>query len=123
MTRMCADATTAVLGRVNAEGFLAYWPPVADDEDADPRDRGYARWLVATDKVVLSTTLAEAPWERTRVVDAPAADVVTALRASGEGEILVNSSAGPTRRSARRARSRWSTTGRADRLADPSAGT
>jgi dihydrofolate reductase len=92
MTRMYADATTAVLGRVNAEGFLGYWPSVAGDEAADPRDRGYARWLVDVDKVVLSTTLTEAPWERTRVVDAPAAEVVTELRASGAGEILVNSS-------------------------------
>ncbi|MFE6233770.1 dihydrofolate reductase family protein [Cellulosimicrobium sp. NPDC057862] len=93
MTRMCADATTAVLGRVNAEGFLGYWPPVADDSSADPRDRAYARWLVGTEKVVLSTTLAEAPWDRARVVDAPATDVVAELRGTGEGDILVNSSA------------------------------
>ncbi|MFD0534344.1 dihydrofolate reductase family protein [Actinomadura luteofluorescens] len=42
---------------------------------------------------MLSTTLAEAPWERTRVVNAPAADVVGELRAEGGGDILVNSSA------------------------------
>ena len=42
---------------------------------------------------MLSSTLTEAPWERTRVVNAPAADVVTDLKASGEGDILVNSSA------------------------------
>jgi len=94
MTRMCETATTALLGRVNAEGFMAYWPPVADDGNADPRDRGYAKWLVDTEKVVLSTTLTEAPWERTRVVNAPTADVVTGLKAAGEGDILVNSSAG-----------------------------
>ena len=93
MTRIWENATTAVLGRVNAEGFMGYWPSVADDEGADPRDRGYARWLVDTEKVVFSTTLAEAPWERTRVVNAPAADTVAALKAAGEGEILVNSSA------------------------------
>jgi len=43
--------------------------------------------------VVLSTTLTEAPWDRTRVMNAPAADVVTELKATGEGDILVNSSA------------------------------
>jgi dihydrofolate reductase len=42
--------------------------------------------------VVLSSTLTEAPWERTRVVNAPAADVVTDLKTSGAGDILVNSS-------------------------------
>ncbi|MEV7969226.1 dihydrofolate reductase family protein [Sphaerisporangium sp. NPDC088356] len=72
---------------------MGYWPPVAEDENADPRDRGYAKWLVDTEKVVLSTTLTEAPWERTRVVNAPAADVVAELKATGEGDILVNSSA------------------------------
>ncbi|MFI8975788.1 dihydrofolate reductase family protein [Nocardia asteroides] len=86
------NATTAVLGRRNAEGFLGYWPSVAADEHADPRDRGYARWLTDVDKVVLSTTLTEAPWERTRIVDAPAAEVIADLRATDGGEILVNTS-------------------------------
>ena len=93
LDRFWRGATTALLGRVNAEGFLGYWPPVADDEDADPRDRGYAAWLRDVEKVVLSTTWTEAPWERTRVVDAPVADVVRELQASGEGDILVNNSA------------------------------
>ncbi|QDY77585.1 dihydrofolate reductase family protein [Streptomyces qinzhouensis] len=93
LTRIWEDATTAVLGRVNAEGFLGYWPSVATDERADPRDRGYAKWLVDTEKVVLSTTLAEAPWHRSRVVNAPAADVIAGLKATGGGDILVNSSA------------------------------
>ncbi|GAB3644488.1 dihydrofolate reductase family protein [Glycomyces tarimensis] len=93
MERMCEGATTALLGRLNAEGFMGYWPPVADDENADPRDRGYAKWLVETEKVVLTSTLTEAPWERTRVVNAPTAEVVTELKASGEGDILVNCSA------------------------------
>jgi dihydrofolate reductase len=93
LTRIWEGATTALLGRRNAEGFLGFWPSVADDENADPRDRGYAKWLVDTEKVVLSTTLTEAPWERARVVDAPAADVVAELKRSGTGDILVNNSA------------------------------
>ncbi|MFJ6658334.1 dihydrofolate reductase family protein [Streptomyces sp. NPDC091377] len=92
LTRVWEGATTAVLGRGNAEGFLGYWPSVADDESADPRDRGYAKWLVGVEKVVLSTTLTSAPWDHARVVNAPAAEVVTTLRAKGEGDILVNSS-------------------------------
>ncbi|MEU8632242.1 dihydrofolate reductase family protein [Amycolatopsis sp. NPDC048633] len=93
LTRIWEGATTAVLGRRNAEGFLGFWPTVAADENADPRDRGYAKWLVDAEKVVFSTTLAEAPWERTRVVNAPAADVVADLKTTGSGDILVNSSA------------------------------
>ena len=93
LTRIWETATTVVLGRVNAEGFLGYWPLVASDEDADPRDRGYAKWLLGAEKVVFSTTLTETPWERTRVVNASAADVVAELKATGQGDILVNSSA------------------------------
>ncbi|WP_020672357.1 dihydrofolate reductase family protein [Amycolatopsis nigrescens] len=93
LTHIWEGATTALLGRLNAEGFMGYWPSVAADENADPRDRGYAKWLVDTEKVVLSSTMTEPPWERTRVLNAPAADVVTDLKATGEGDILVNSSA------------------------------
>lgn len=93
MNRIWESATTAVLGRLNAEGFMGFWPSVAQDEKADPRDRGYARWLVETEKVVLSSTLRRAPWDRTRVVNAPAAEVVAELKTAGEGDILVNSSA------------------------------
>ncbi|TFI30698.1 dihydrofolate reductase family protein [Streptomyces sp. 4R-3d] len=92
LARIWEGATTALLGRRNAEGFLGFWPTVAEDENADPRDRGYAKWLVDTEKVVLSTTVTEAPWERTRMVNAPAADVIADLKATGEGDILVNSS-------------------------------
>ncbi|MCX5206332.1 dihydrofolate reductase family protein [Streptomyces sp. NBC_00237] len=92
LTRIWEGATTALLGRINAEGFLGYWPTVAEDENADPRDRGYAKWLRDTEKVVLSTTLTEAPWEHTRMVNAPAADVVAELKATDGGDILVNSS-------------------------------
>ncbi len=95
LTRMRENATTAVLGRLNAEGFLGFWPSVAADDTADPRDRGYAKWLVDTEKVVLSRTLTDAPWARTRIVNAPAADVIAELRGTGTGtgDILVNSSA------------------------------
>lgn len=92
MTRIWENATTALLGRRNAEGFLGFWPTVAADENADPRDRGYAKWLVDTEKVVLSSTLTESPWERTRIVNAPTAEVAASLKADGEGDILVNSS-------------------------------
>jgi dihydrofolate reductase len=92
LARIVDGATTAVLGRGSAQGFMGYWPPVADNEGADPRERGYASWLVGVEKVVLSATLTEAPWERTRVVNAPTADVVAELKATGEGDILVNSS-------------------------------
>jgi dihydrofolate reductase len=93
MASVCETSTTALLGRLNAEGFMGFWPSVADDESADPRDRTYANWLVNSEKVVLSTTLTEPPWDRTRIVNAPAAKVVDDLKAQQGGDILVNNSA------------------------------
>jgi dihydrofolate reductase len=93
LTSLWEPATTALLGRVNAEGFLGFWPTVIGMDGADPRDAGFATWLVETDKVVLSSTLEVAPWERTTIVDEPAAAVVADLRASAGGDILVLSSA------------------------------
>ncbi|GAA3218887.1 dihydrofolate reductase family protein [Actinocorallia longicatena] len=93
LTGLWKNATTALLGRVNAEGFLGFWPTVIGMEGADPRDEGFARWLVGADKVVLSRTLEKPPWERTTIVDRPAAEAVADLRSAEGGDILVLSSA------------------------------
>jgi dihydrofolate reductase len=92
LARIHEGVTTAVLGRGSAQGFMGYWPPIADDEAADPRDRAYAAWLRDTDKVVLSSTLAEPPWPHTRIVNRAAVDAIGELRAEPGGDILVNSS-------------------------------
>ncbi|MGW5361497.1 dihydrofolate reductase family protein [Actinopolymorpha pittospori] len=93
LTSLWEPATTALLGRVNAEGFLGFWPTVIGMEGADPRDEGFAKWLVDVDKVVLSSTLGEAPWERTTILDRPTTEVVADLRATEGGDIVVFSSA------------------------------
>ncbi|ANW22261.1 dihydrofolate reductase family protein [Streptomyces clavuligerus] len=93
LTSLWTPATTALLGRVNAEGFLAHWPTVIGAEGTDPRHEAFARWLVDTDKVVLSSSRTEAPWERTTLVDKPAAEVVDELKETDGGDILVLSSA------------------------------
>ncbi|MBT2226712.1 hypothetical protein [Nonomuraea sp. NEAU-A123] len=59
-----------LLGRKNYEGFGGFWPSVAKDDAADPRDRSFSEWLNAVEKVVFSSTLKEAPWENSRIVDA-----------------------------------------------------
>lgn len=89
IVRTIGTATTAVLGRVNAEVFLDYWPSVIGRDEVDPRDEAFARWLVAAEKVVLSSNLTESPWPGVRIVNAPAIDVIDALRSDGEGDILI----------------------------------
>jgi dihydrofolate reductase len=91
LTSLWEPATTALLGRVNAEGFLGFWPSVVGMEGADPRDEAFAKWLVAVEKVVLSSTLGSAPWERTTIVDIlvlSSASVIKALLAADQVDRL-----------------------------------
>lgn len=93
LTGLWTGATTALLGRTNAEGFFGYWPTVADDESADPRDRDYGAWMRDAEKVVLSSSLESAPWSNTRIFDEPAEDVVDRLKAEPGGDIVIFASA------------------------------
>ena len=93
MIRVTRPATTILLGRKNYEGFGGFWPAVADDENAAPQDRAVSKWMNETEKVVFSTTLTEAPWQNSRIVDADPADVVKQLRAGEGGDIIVLASA------------------------------
>jgi dihydrofolate reductase len=93
MVKVTSPASTALLGRKNYQGFASYWPAVAGNPEADPRDRAFAQWLNAVEKVVFSTTLHEAGWPNSRVVaDDPAAEV-RRLRKQGGGDIIVLASA------------------------------
>ena len=92
LLELTSGATTALLGRKNYQGFAAFWPALACDESADPRDRRFARWLDAVEKVVFSTTLSNAEWHNARVVDDDPAIIVRKLRAEPGGDIIVLSS-------------------------------
>jgi dihydrofolate reductase len=89
MTRVTGPATTALLGRKNYEGFGGFWPAVADSEEAAPQDRAFSRWLNSVEKVVFSSTLTEAPWENSRIVNGDPAAAVKQLREQEGGDIIV----------------------------------
>jgi len=89
MIRVTKPATTAVLGRKNYEGFAGYWPTVADDVSADPRDRAFSRWLNDVEKLVFSSTISEPRWTNTRLVDGDPAEVVDRLRREPGSDIIV----------------------------------
>jgi dihydrofolate reductase len=80
LLKITSTASTALLGRKNYQGFAGFWPAVAGDESADPRDRAFARWLNEAEKVVVSRTLTEASWPGSRVVADDPAEVVRRLR-------------------------------------------
>jgi len=89
LLRIISTASTAMLGRKNYQGFAGFWPAVADDDDADPRDRAFARWLNEAEKVVVSRTLTEASWPGSRVVADDPTEVVRRLRKEEGGDIVV----------------------------------
>lgn len=92
MVRQTNTGTTVLLGRKNYEGFGGYWPTVATDENADPRDRTLARWLDSVEKVVFSRTLESVDWANSRLADGEPADVVKQLRQQEGGDIIVQNS-------------------------------
>lgn len=89
MVRVTAPATTVLLGRKNYQGFGGYWPVVAKDDNADARDRTFAQWLDSVEKIVFSSTLTEAPWANSRIVDSDTATVLKRLREQPGGDIIV----------------------------------
>jgi dihydrofolate reductase len=89
MVRVTKTATTALLGRKNYQGFAGFWPAVADDENADPADRTFSRWLNGVEKVVFSTTLREAEWDNARIATADPVATVKQLRRQDGGDIIV----------------------------------
>jgi dihydrofolate reductase len=93
LLKIASTASTILLGRKNYQGFAGFWPAVAGDDDADPRDRAVARWLNEADKVVVSRTLTEASWPGSRVVGDDPAEVVRRLRKEEGGDIVVLASA------------------------------
>lgn len=89
MVRMTESATTVLLGRKNYEGFGGYWPTVAKDDNAESRDRTLAQWLDSVEKVVFSSSLAQASWQNSRIADGDPAQVVKQLREQPGGDIVV----------------------------------
>jgi dihydrofolate reductase len=80
-------------GPKNYQGFGSFWPTVADDEQADLRDRAFAQWLNAVEKVVFSTALQQADWHNSRIAAADPAATVRQLRKEQGGDIIVLASA------------------------------
>jgi dihydrofolate reductase len=84
-------ADTIVLGRTNYEGFHAVWPAITRDQRTDPRTRDLGRWLDATEKVVVSRTLTDAPWENSRIARDLAAEVERLRQSPGRDVLVINS--------------------------------
>jgi dihydrofolate reductase len=90
--RLRERADTILLGRVNYEGFLGYWPHVKDDPNASPTDKAISRWLDDTEKVVFSRTLRDVTWQNARLARREAAEEVAALKRDAGKDIIIQNS-------------------------------
>ncbi|HEX6052954.1 MAG TPA: dihydrofolate reductase family protein [Gemmatimonadaceae bacterium] len=90
--RLRERADTILLGRVNYEGFLGYWPQVKDDPNASPTDKAISRWLDDTEKVVFSRTLRDVTWQNARLARRDAAEEVAALKREAGKDIIIQNS-------------------------------
>ena len=91
-------ASTVLLDGRTYQGFGGFWPAVAGDEDADPQDRLFAKWLNAAEKIVVSSTVSEPGWHNTRMAADDPAEIVRRLRRQDGGDIVVLGSHGVIRR-------------------------
>lgn len=89
MIDVTSPATTVLLGRKNYTGFGSYWPSVAENADADSRDRAFSKWLNTVEKIVFSSTLQDASWENSRIVNDDPAKIVGDLQQKTGGDIIV----------------------------------
>ncbi|MFI7316903.1 dihydrofolate reductase family protein [Streptomyces venezuelae] len=90
-------ASTAVVGRVNWEGFTSVWPGLTSDPTSSARTRELGNWLATVDKVVTSTTLQQTDLDKTEWANARVSrDLeaeVRSLKAAPGRDILVLGSA------------------------------
>ncbi|MGW0902868.1 dihydrofolate reductase family protein [Streptomyces sp. NPDC002853] len=87
---------TAVVGRVNWEGFTSVWPGLTNDPASSARTRDLGNWLATVDKVVISTTLQQTDldkteWANARVSRDLEAEVRSLKAAPGRDILVLNS--------------------------------
>jgi dihydrofolate reductase len=87
--RLHASATTALMSGEDFETFREVWGPAVEDLTADPRDRAFARWLDAVEKIIVSSAMTEPGWRNTWVLDVDPAQVAAQLRRQRGGDVLV----------------------------------
>ncbi|MFI6900535.1 dihydrofolate reductase family protein [Nonomuraea sp. NPDC050394] len=88
--------STALVGRVNWEGFTSVWPGLTSDPSSSARTRELGNWLATVEKVVFSTTLQQADldktqWSNARVSRDLEEEVRSLKRAPGRDILVINS--------------------------------
>jgi dihydrofolate reductase len=80
------EAEAQLLGRVTYEGFAAAWPKMTDEV-------GFAEKMNSMPKYVVSSTLEQAEWNNTTILNGDFAEEIAKLKSEVDGVILVAGSA------------------------------
>jgi len=83
---------TVLVGRVNYEVYLAYWPKVKDDPKASRDEAEIARWLEDVPKIVFSRTLRDVTCKNARLARGAAVEEVAALKREPGKDIIIQNS-------------------------------
>jgi dihydrofolate reductase len=85
---LVSTVDTALLGRVNYQGFASYWPAMATNPSSTKNDIEFSRWLDTTPKLVFSRTLEQVEWKNARLVKENIAEEIRSLKQQ-EGQDMV----------------------------------
>jgi len=79
-------AESLIFGRATYDAFAAAWPHVNDEA-------GYAERMNSLPKLVASSTLKEAAWRNSTIVEGDLVEAARAFKAQGQGDCLIFGSA------------------------------
>lgn len=82
-------ADIALYGRRTFDLMEAYWPTAADQPNATVHDKNHSKWYAATDKYVLSHTLAEDEKRRIHTLSHNVESRIQDLKHGGHQNILL----------------------------------
>lgn len=83
------ETNEALYGRVTFEMMEAYWPTAADKPNATSHDRNHSKWYKESGKIVLSKTLHENDFSKTKIIKDNLINEINELKEQEGNEILL----------------------------------
>lgn len=88
------NSDVALYGRVTWQMMDAYWPTAADQPNASKHDIEHGKWYNQVDKYVVSKTMKSDPKKKITVIGNDLAEEITALKKTGDKEVIIFGSPG-----------------------------
>lgn len=79
----------AMYGRATFQMMEAYWPTAADKPNATSHDKNHSKWYKEAGKIVLSKTLNEKDFSKTKIISDNLLEEINAIKKQNGNEILL----------------------------------